>query len=75
MTSSMTIPDGATEAVYVGAMTGCALELVKCDTNNLYVPANSEIVLEGTLSITEKGPEGPFGEIHGYVLNHVKRWI
>lgn len=49
-------------------MTGPALELVKCDTKNLYMPANSEIVLEGTLSITEKGPEGPFGEMHDYVF-------
>ncbi|KAJ5563801.1 hypothetical protein N7513_000043 [Penicillium frequentans] len=68
MASSMPIPDGVTEAGYVGAMTGSALELVKCDTNNLYVPATSEIVFEGTLSITDKGPEGPFGEMHGYVF-------
>lgn len=68
MASSMPIPDGVTEAGYVGAMTGSALNLVKCDTNNLYVPATSEIVFEGTLSITDKGPEGPFGEMHGYVF-------
>lgn len=68
MASSMPIPDGVTEAGYVGAMTGAPLEVVKCDTNNLYVPATSEIVLEGTLSITETGPEGPFGEMHGYVF-------
>ncbi|KAI9927287.1 hypothetical protein ASPWEDRAFT_165867 [Aspergillus wentii DTO 134E9] len=68
MASSMPIPDGVTEAGYVGAMTGSALDLVKCDTNGLYVPANSEIVLEGTLSITETAPEGPFGEMHGYVF-------
>lgn len=68
MASSMPIPDGVSEAEYVGAMTGEALELVKCDTNNLHVPATAEIVLEGTLSITEKAPEGPFGEMHGYVF-------
>ncbi|KAL4893627.1 UbiD decarboxylyase family [Aspergillus ambiguus] len=68
MASSMPIPDGVTEAGYVGAMTGSSLELVKCDTNDLYVPATSEIVFEGTLSITETGPEGPFGEMHGYVF-------
>jgi hypothetical protein len=37
-------------------MTGNALDVVKCETNDLYVPANAEIVLEGTLSITETGP-------------------
>jgi UbiD family decarboxylase len=67
MASSMPIPDGVTEAEYVGAMVGQPIELTKCDTNDLYVPANAEIVFEGTLSITETGPEGPFGEMHGYV--------
>lgn len=68
MASSMPIPDGVTEAGYIGAMTGSALDVVKCETNDLYVPANAEIVLEGTLSISETGPEGPFGEMHGYVF-------
>ncbi|PYH44039.1 UbiD family decarboxylase [Aspergillus saccharolyticus JOP 1030-1] len=68
MASSMPIPDGVSEAGYVGAMTGRSLELVKCDTNGLYVPANAEIVLEGTLSISECAAEGPFGEMHGYVF-------
>jgi UbiD family decarboxylase len=68
MASSMPIPDGVTEAGYVGAMTGHALDVVKCETNDLYVPASAEIVFEGTLSITETGPEGPFGEMHGYVF-------
>ncbi|KKY25017.1 putative 3-octaprenyl-4-hydroxybenzoate carboxy [Phaeomoniella chlamydospora] len=68
MASSMPLPDGLTEADYIGAMTGTALDVVKCETNDLYVPANSEIVFEGTLSITETAPEGPFGEMHGYVF-------
>ncbi|PNP39876.1 hypothetical protein TGAMA5MH_08141 [Trichoderma gamsii] len=67
MASSMPIPDGVSEAGYVGAIAGEPIKLVKCDTNNLYVPANSEIVLEGTLSTTKMAPEGPFGEMHGYV--------
>ncbi|THC95412.1 hypothetical protein EYZ11_005099 [Aspergillus tanneri] len=50
MASSMPIPDGITEAGYVGAITGRALELVKCDTNHLCSTANAEIVLEGTLN-------------------------
>lgn len=65
MAASMPLPDGCTEAGYIGAMTGTALDVVKCETNDMYVPANTEIVLEGTLSITETGPEGPFGEMHG----------
>jgi UbiD family decarboxylase len=68
MASSMPIPDGVSEAGYVGAMTGRPLELVKCDTNDLYVPASSEIVFEGTISTTETAPEGPFGEMHGVIF-------
>lgn len=68
MASSMPLPDGVSEAGYIGAMTETALDVVKCETNNLYIPATSEIVLEGTLSISETAPEGPFGEMHGYVF-------
>ncbi|KAH8705940.1 UbiD decarboxylyase family [Talaromyces proteolyticus] len=68
MASSMPLPEGVTEADYIGAMTGTPLDVVKCETNGLLVPANSEIVFEGTLSISETAPEGPFGEMHGYVF-------
>lgn len=68
MAASMRIPDGVIEAGYIGAMTGHGLDVVKCETNDLYVPANAEIVLEGTLSVTGTVPEGPFGEMHGYVF-------
>ncbi|KEQ58048.1 UbiD-domain-containing protein [Aureobasidium melanogenum CBS 110374] len=68
MASSMPLPAGVTEAEYIGSMTGTALDLVKCEANDMLVPANSEIVFEGTLSITETAPEGPFGEMHGYVF-------
>jgi UbiD family decarboxylase len=51
--SGMPIPDGVSEDAYVGAMMGQSLDLVKCNTNDLYVPTTSEIVLEGTISITE----------------------
>lgn len=68
MASSMPIPDGMSEDGFVGALTGSALELVKCESNGLFVPASSEIVLEGTISTTETSPEGPFGEMHGYVF-------
>lgn len=66
MASSMPIPDGVSEAGYVGAIAGEPVKLVKCDTNDLLIPANTEFVLEGTLSVTEMQPEGPFGEMHGY---------
>lgn len=66
MAASMPLPAGVSEAEYVGSLCGSPLELVKCETNDIYVPANSEIVLEGTISVRDRGPEGPFGEMHGY---------
>ncbi len=68
MAASMPLPAGLSEAEYIGALSGEPLSVVKCETNGLYVPANSEIVLEGTCSVTETAPEGPFGEMHGYVF-------
>ncbi|KAF5228193.1 hypothetical protein FANTH_14555 [Fusarium anthophilum] len=73
MALSMPIPEGVNEADYVGAVTGRPLELVKCDINDLYVPASTEIVFEGTISITELADEGPYGEMHGYIFPGVKR--
>ncbi|KAG7289269.1 hypothetical protein NEMBOFW57_005634 [Staphylotrichum longicolle] len=66
MAASMPLPAGVSEAEYVGALCGVPLELVKCETNDLLVPSTSEIVLEGTISLTETAKEGPFGEMHGY---------
>lgn len=73
MASSMPLPDGLSEADYIGSLAGSPLEVVKCETNNLLVPANAEVVFEGTCSVTESGPEGPFGEMHGYV--HCHNWV
>src|SRR4051794_3859683 len=66
MAASMPLPKGVSEAEYVGSLCGSPLELVKCETNDIYVPANSEIVFEGTISVHDSGAEGPFGEMHGY---------
>ncbi|KAM0257770.1 hypothetical protein ACHAQJ_004221 [Trichoderma viride] len=63
--SAMPIPDHVNEAQVVGALTGEPVKLVKCDTNDLLVPANAEIVFEGTISVTEQVAEGPYSEMHG----------
>ncbi|KEF62944.1 uncharacterized protein A1O9_00918 [Exophiala aquamarina CBS 119918] len=66
MAASMPLPQGVSEAEYVGSLCGSPLELVKCETNDMCVPVNSEIVLEGTISVKDRCKEGPFGEIQGY---------
>lgn len=45
---------------------GEPLELVKCETVDLLVPANAEIVLEGRIVSGKRETEGPFGELMGY---------
>lgn len=61
------LPAHLDEVDYVGALAGGPVELVRCETVDLEVPASSEIVLEGHLSIEELAMEGPFGEYGGYV--------
>lgn len=45
---------------------GEPLELVKCETVDILVPANAEIVLEGRIVPGKREIEGPFGELMGY---------
>ena len=50
-----------------GALRGEPLEVVKCETNDLEVPAHAEIVIEGYVPAHIREPEGPFGEYTGYM--------
>lgn len=63
----MPLPDGVDEAGYLGGLFGEPLELVRCKTVDLYVPATAEIIVEGHVSIDEKAVEGPMGEYHRYL--------
>jgi 4-hydroxy-3-polyprenylbenzoate decarboxylase len=65
--SAMPLADGVNEADFVGAYLGEPLEVVDCETVDLQVPATSEIVLEGTVSVEETACEGPIGEYTGYL--------
>lgn len=56
---------GVSEADVVGGFLGEAIEVVRCETHDLHVPATSEIVVEGFLSVTDKAMEGPMGEYSG----------
>ena len=49
-----------------GAIRGVPIEVVKCETNDLLVPATAEIVVEGEVDADAFKPEGPFGEYTGY---------
>jgi 4-hydroxy-3-polyprenylbenzoate decarboxylase len=62
------VPKGICEYDVAGAIRGAPVELVKCETVDLYVPATSEIVIEGFLQIDPKDylMEGPYAEFTGY---------
>lgn len=49
-----------------GSIRGEPVEVVKCQTNDLPVPAAAEIVVEGEVDADAFMPEGPFGEYTGY---------
>lgn len=66
--ASSPIPPDVSEYDVMGAMRGEPVELVKCETVPLMVPASAEIVVEGYISNDPKTfeLEGPFGEYTGY---------
>lgn len=67
MTSTAKVPEGVSEYSVAGGLKDSPLELIKCETSDLLVPANAEIVMEGEISTDENAMEGPFGENRGYM--------
>ena len=63
------LPYGVSEAGIAGGIRGIPVELIKCETVDLAVPATSEIVIEGEIRPNETMDEGPFGESTGYRTN------
>ncbi len=60
------LPPSIDEMMFAGFLRGKPVEMVKCETCDLEVPANSEIVLEGYLDLGELRREGPFGDHTGF---------
>jgi 4-hydroxy-3-polyprenylbenzoate decarboxylase len=59
------MPEGLDELMLAGVIGKRRVELVKCRTIDLEVPANSQIVLEGYVEPGERRREGPFGDHTG----------
>ena len=59
-------PPEVEEFLIAGFLRGKPVEIVKCETVDLEVPANAEIVLEGYVELSELRPEGPFGDHTGF---------
>ncbi len=60
------VPDTLSEYQFAGLLREKKVELVDCVTQPLKVPAEAEIVIEGTVSLTDYGDEGPYGDHTGY---------
>jgi len=68
MAASTPLPFGIDELAMAGALRGTPLELVRCKTVPLEVPADAELVIEGEVrpAVGERREEGPFGEYTGH---------
>jgi 4-hydroxy-3-polyprenylbenzoate decarboxylase len=64
--ASAPLPPGVDEVVFAGWLRGAPVELVRCRTVDVEVPAEAEIVLEGYVDPAERRLEGPFGDHTGY---------
>jgi 4-hydroxy-3-polyprenylbenzoate decarboxylase len=59
-------PPEVEEFLIAGFLRGKPVEIVKCETVDLEVPANAEIILEGYVELGELRAEGPFGDHTGF---------
>lgn len=69
--SNMEAPEGVDEAYIAGALRGTPLEVVKCETIDVEVPANAEIVIEGVTIPNERFLDGPFAEFPGNYITMI----
>ena len=60
------LPPDLDEMMIAGFLRGRPVEMVKCETCDIEVPANAEIVLEGYVDVGEMRREGPFGDHTGF---------
>lgn len=60
------VPPDLDEFMFSGFLRRDAVELVPCETVDLEVPANAEIILEGYVDLSEMRTEGPFGDHTGF---------
>ncbi|MCL4523027.1 MAG: menaquinone biosynthesis decarboxylase [Acidobacteria bacterium] len=66
LAGALPIPPDLDEMMFAGFLRREPVEMVPCETLDLEVPANAEIVLEGTVDLNEFRTEGPFGDHTGF---------
>ncbi|GAU78525.1 menaquinone biosynthesis decarboxylase [Fusibacter sp. 3D3] len=60
------LPKMIDEMIFAGYLKRKSVELVRCLTNDILVPAHAEFILEGYVDLEERRREGPFGDHTGY---------
>jgi 4-hydroxy-3-polyprenylbenzoate decarboxylase len=73
LSAVMPLPEGMSELSFAGVLRRRRTRVVQAKTQPLHVPANAEIIIEGTVSATEMADEGPYGDHTGY-YNAVDRF-
>jgi 2,5-furandicarboxylate decarboxylase 1 len=63
------------ERAIMGGLLGEPLELIKCETSEVLVPAHAEMIIEAEILPHERTEEGPFGEFTGYSLGERRREV
>jgi len=64
--STAPLPEGIDEMIFAGFLRERPVEMVKCKTCDLEVPADADFVIEGYVDPGERRREGPFGDHTGY---------
>jgi UbiD family decarboxylase len=67
MSSTKVAGLGEDELEFAGGFKGKPVELVKCETSDILVPANAEFVIEGEIPLDDEEAEGPYAEMYGYM--------
>jgi 2,5-furandicarboxylate decarboxylase 1 len=75
LASQAIMPYDCDELAIAGALQGRPLDVVKCQTSDIRVPAEAEIVIEGRVLANVREPEGPFGEFPQYYGERADRHV
>jgi 2,5-furandicarboxylate decarboxylase 1 len=73
LAANSSVPYGVDEFQIAGSLLQEPLEMVRCETVDLMVPAHAEIVIEGVIPPGIREDEGPFGEFQCYYLTRKRK--
>jgi 2,5-furandicarboxylate decarboxylase 1 len=73
LATNSSVPYGVDEFQVAGSLLLEPLEMVRCETVDLMVPAHAEIVIEGVIPPGIREDEGPFGEFQCYYLTRTRK--